>query len=306
MEARLGRVVPLVVAIALLGSGCTQGGGEPSPVTSSDEIATSSEKIDIGGRTLFLQCWGEPVGDEPTVLLMAGQGPSTSSWQSLAREFAAEGHHLCAYDRAGVGGSEPAPEATRTTQDQVDDLVALLDAADLQEPLVLAAHSLGSLPLVGFVSRAPERVAGVVLIEPWSPHVVAARRAALPPEQPDESAVLAEDRRFLTDYVVDPTQNSEHLLISASDEQVSLLLEQPGPIFGDIPVVVLSIPLPPPIPEIPDAFHRASIAAYTAGYQEFADEARRGTLIEVQDSGHDVHVDQPQVVMDAIRDVLAG
>ncbi len=306
MEARLGRVVPLVVAIALLGSGCTQEVDEPRPFASSEEIATSSEKIDIGGRTLFLQCWGEPVGDEPTVLLMAGQGPSTSSWQSMARELAAEGHHLCAYDRAGVGGSEPASEVTRTTEDQVDDLVALLDAADLQEPIVLAAHSLGSLPVVGFVSRAPERVAGVVLIDPWSPHVVAARRAALPPEQADESAVLAEDRRFLTDYVFDPMQNSERLLIDVSDQQVNVLLEKPGPIFGDLPVIVLAQPLPPPIPEMPDAFHRASIAAYSAGYQEFVDETTSGTLIEVQDTGHDIHVDQPDVVMDAIRDVLSG
>ncbi len=243
MEARVTRVVPIVVAIAVLGCGCTQGGNEPGSVgtqaSTAEGLATSSEKIDIGGRSLYLMCWGEPVADEPTVLLIAGQGPTTSSWELIAREFAAEGHHLCAYDRAGVGGSDPAPHASRTTQDQVADLVALLDAANLQEPIVLAAHSLGSLPAVGLVARAPERVTGVVLIEPWSPHVNAARRAALPPEQPDESPVLAEDRRFLTDYPFDPTQNSEHLLVSASDEQVAALLEEPGPIFGDIPVVVL-------------------------------------------------------------------
>jgi pimeloyl-ACP methyl ester carboxylesterase len=174
---------------------------------SADDVVETEEGIDIGGRSLHLECWGERVAGEPSVLLISGQGPTTSSWELMASEFAADGHHLCAYDRAGVGGSDPAPEASRTTEDQVTDLVALLDAADLQEPIVLAAHSLGSLPAVGLVDRAPERVAGVVLVDPWSPRVSAAQRAALPPEKPDASPVVADERRFLTDFLFDPAQN---------------------------------------------------------------------------------------------------
>ena len=116
MEARFGCVVSLAVVIALLGCGCAEGGDEPSPASTrdtsgtsdtADEIARSSEQIDIGGRSLHLQCWGERVAGEPTVLLITGQGPTTSSWELMASEFAADGHHLCSYDRAGVG------EATR-------------------------------------------------------------------------------------------------------------------------------------------------------------------------------------------------
>ena len=309
MEARVTRVVPIVVAIAVLGCGCTQGGNEPGSVgtqaSTADEIATSSEKIDVGGRSLYLKCWGEQVAGEPAVLLIAGQGPPTSSWEPLASEFAADGHNLCAYDRAGVGGSDPPAEASRSVQDQVMELLALLDAADLQEPMVVVAHSLGSLPAVGLVAHSPERVAGVVLIDPWSPRVAAAQRAALPPEQPEESAELAEERRFLNDVLLDPAQNAEHLVVSSGDEQVAALLDAPGPIFGDIPVVVLQAPLPPPLPGLPADYHAASIAAYSAGFKEFADESTRGTLIEVENTGHNIHDDQPQAVLDAIRDVMA-
>lgn len=315
MEARFRRVVTLAVAIALLGCGCAAGGGEPSPAGTrddsgtsgaADEIARTSEQIDIGGRSLHLKCWGERVAGEPTVLLLSGQGPTTSSWELMASELAADGHHSCAYDRAGVGGSEPAPEASRTTQDQVTDLEMLLDAAGLQEPVVLAAHSLGSLPAVGLVDSAPERVAGLVLVDPWSPRVSAAQRAALPPEKPDESPEVAEERRFLYDFLVDPAQNPEHLLLSACDDEVAMLLDEPGPIFGDLRVVVLRAPPLPPLPGLPDGYHAATLAAITAGHQEFAAESTRGTLIEVEDTGHNIHDDQPEVVMDAIRDVLAG
>ncbi len=224
----------------------------------------------------------------------------------MASDFAADGHHLCSYDRAGVGGSEPAPEAIRTMEDQVTDLVALLDAADLQEPVVLAAHSLGSHPAVGLVARAPERVAGVVLIDPWSPRVGVAQRAALPPEKPDESPEVAEERRFLTDFLFDPAQNPEHLLLAASDDEVASLLDEPGPIFGDLPTVVLRAPPLPYLPGLPRDYHEATLAAITAGHQEFAAESTRGTLIEVEDTGHNIQDDQPEVVLDAIRDAMAG
>ena len=315
MEARFRRVISLAVAIVLLGGGCAEGGDEPSPAATrdtsgtsdaADEIARSSEQIDIGGRSIHLECWGERVAGEPTVLLISGHELLTSSWELMASEFAADGHHLCAYDRAGVGGSDPAPEASRTTEDQVTDLVMLLDAADLQEPVVLVAHSLGSLPAVGLVHRAPERVAGVVLVDPWSPRVSAAQRAALPPKKPDESPELAEERRFLNDFLFDPAQNPEHLHLAASDQEVARLLDEPGPIFGDLPVVVLRAPPLPPLPGLPRSYHAATLATISDGHREFAAESTRGTLIEVEDSGHNIQDDQPEVVMDAIRDVMAG
>ena len=311
MEARFGLIASLAVVTALLGTGCAQGEDEQSPASTRDssgtsdgakEIDRSSDQIDIGGRSLHLECWGERAACEPTVLLITGQGPTTSSWELMASEFADDGHHLCAYDRAGVGQSDPAPEASRTTEDQVTDLVALLDAADLQEPVVLAAHSLGSLPAVGLVDRAPERVAGVVLVDPWSPRVSAALRAALPPEKADESPEVAEERRFLTD-LFDPAQNPEHLHVAASDEQVARLLDEPGPIFGDLPVVVLRAPPLPYLPGLPRDYHEATLAAITAGHKEFAAESTRGTLIEVEDTGHNIQDDQPGVVLDAIREV---
>jgi pimeloyl-ACP methyl ester carboxylesterase len=187
----------------------------------------------------------------------------------------------------------------------VTDLVALLDAADLQEPVVLAAHSLGSHPAVGLVARAPQRVAGVVLVDPLPPRVSAVQRAALPPETPGESPEVADERNFLTDVLFDPAQNPEHLLLAASDEEVAKLLDEPGPIFGDLPVVVLRGP-PLPLPGLPDTYRAATVAAFSDGFKEFAAESTRGILIEVEDTGHNIQDDQPQVVMDAIRDVMAG
>ncbi|HSV37534.1 MAG TPA: alpha/beta hydrolase, partial [Nocardioidaceae bacterium] len=224
----------------------------------------------------------------------------------LGTGLAAADHWACAYDRAGVGQSDAAPEARRTTRDQVSDLVALLDAAELEEPVVLVAHSFGSLPAVGLVDRAPERVAGVVLVDPLHPRVSAVQRAALPPQKVDESPEVSDERRFLMDYEFDPAQNRENLLRARSQEDVTILLDEPGAIFGDLPVVVLQAPELPYLPGLPRSYHRATVGAMLDGYRQFAAESTRGSLVQVEDTGHNIHEDQPGVVIDAILEVLAG
>jgi pimeloyl-ACP methyl ester carboxylesterase len=311
--------VAIAATTVLLAGGCTGKETDDPPRSSSqsrttdatnaesaDTVTDTEADIDIGGRTLYLRCWGQPVPDEPTILLLAGSGPTTSSWEPLAVDLASDRHHLCAYDRLGVGRSAAVLKSPRATKDQVDDLIALLDAAGLQEPVVVVAHSLGSLPAVGLVDRAPQRVAGVVLVDPRSPRVSAAARAALPPEKPNESPELAAERRFLNDYLYDPAQNPEHLLLADNEEEVKMMLDEPGPIFGDLPVVLLQAPELPFLPGLTHRYHEANVAAIAKGNEELVAESRRGTLIKVEDTGHNIQDDQPEVVMDAILDVLAG
>ncbi len=309
MEARVSLVAQLVLAIGLLVGGCGEDEEKPSPSSTSDapdEIVRSAEEVDIGGRTLHLECWGEPVDGESTVLLISGQGPTVSYWETMAAMFAAEGHHLCGYDRSGVGDSYPPTEPRRSLPDQVTELVTLLDGADLAEPVVVVAHSLGSLPTLGLADRAPERVSGVVLVDPWGPRVAPSTRAALPPETPDESEDLAVERQFLTNAMFDPSQNAEHVVLARCDEEAIDLLDEPGPLFGDLPVIVLQAPFPKRPAGLPRAYDAVARAAWVEANEEFAGESMRGTVIEVEDTGHDIHVDQPEVVMDAIREVLAG
>jgi len=307
----------IAATAVLVTGGCTGSEGDGSAGTPSESETTGSQTTDsqpaddvvseqdvnIGGRTLYLRCWGEGAAGEPTVLLMSGSGPTTSYWEPMAADLASDGHHLCAYDRLGVGRSDALPEGPRTTEDQVDDLLALLDEAELNEPVVLAAHSLGSLPAVGLVHRAPERVSGIVLIDPWSPRVSGAQRAALPPERPGESPELAEEREILDSWR-DPAQNLEHLALVENDADAMRLFDAPGPFFGDLPVVVLNRPPPPYDPGLPRPYHRAYVAALEAGAEELAAESTDGTLIWVEDTGHNIHEGRPEVVTDAILDVL--
>jgi pimeloyl-ACP methyl ester carboxylesterase len=303
--------IAIAATAALVTSGCGGSGGDDPPQSSRSRTSdaqpaaeVTEQDVDAGGHDLYLRCWGAEVPGEPTVLLLSGSGPPASIWETMAADLAADSHHLCAYDRLGIGRSDALPEGTRTTGDQVDDLVALLDAADLPEPVVLTAHSLASLLALGLVDRAPERVSGVVLVDPWLPRVGPVQQAALPPEEENESPELAEERAFLTDFRYDPAQNLEHLLLADEDKDAMRLLDAPGPFFGDLPVVVLQRPPPPYSPGLPRSWHRSGVVAIEAGGRELAAESTHGTFSTVQNTGHDIQVDRPEVVADAILDVM--
>ncbi len=317
MPPRVFFVASAAAAAALVLSGCS-GSDSDEAAGSSSESATaegsSSEKavaavetrddIDIGGRTLYLRCSGERVPGEPTILLMSGHEESTASWDPMAGDFAATGHWVCSYDRAGIGRSQPAPEARRTTKDQVADLVALLNAADLEEPVVLVAHSAGSMPAIGLAAKAPDLIAAVVFVDPLVPRLGDVQRAALPPEKPGESQELAHERAFLTEAQFDPTSNREKLVLAQGSREAVSWLEERGPLFGDRPVVVLQAPHPD-FPGLPKTFLAAEKAAIDEGNQELAAESAHGSVVQVEDTGHFIMIDRPDAVIDAILDVIA-
>lgn len=301
----LVRVLQLVALLAFGGCGGDDGPGSSGAESAATPTVAESSygEIDIGGRSLYYRCEGAAVGGQPTILLLAGGTLGHDSWSPMQQDYAERGHHVCSYDRAGVAGSDPAPEARRTSEDTVDDLLALTAALELEPPFVVVAHSAGALDAALLAEREPGLLAGVVLVDPLGPHLDDKARAALPPERQGESDALAEERHFLTVISYDPSQNPEHLAIADSGLLAATAIDRPGPLFGDVPMVVLQAPSPE-LPGLPADYVEALHAAIDADAQQYAHESTSGTLVRVDDTGHMVMLDQPASVMQAIDEVL--
>jgi pimeloyl-ACP methyl ester carboxylesterase len=260
--------------------------------------------IDVGGRTMRLVCAGPTDVKEPTILLEAGLGDDHRPWADVLRAMEPE-HRLCAYDRAGLGQSEPAAERSRTAADQVADLRALLDAADLHGPFVLGAHSYGPIVAILFTRAYPDDVAGLLFVDPRSPRVSARFRAALPDVAENEPDGLMQLRYSLDAFETDPVLNRENLNLAQSYEEANAALDTPGPFFGDRPVIVLSAGsslaaqagVPPDLAPTLDGIWRAT-------QQELADESTAGSLEVVPGSGHYIQTDRPQAVIDGLERIL--
>lgn len=121
--------------------------------------------VDIGnGRKLHIHVTGEGA---PTVVLEAGIGASSLSWQLVQPEIA-RFTTVCSYDRAGLGFSDQAC-TPRTPSAIARELRALLACSRLPAPYLLVGHSFGGLVAQQFAALFPKEVCGVVLADPLSP-----------------------------------------------------------------------------------------------------------------------------------------
>lgn len=128
------------------------------------------EKIDLGGRALRVVCAG-PRSDRPTVVLEHGAFGCAADWAVVQERLATKGLRSVAYDRAGLGHSDPGPKP-RDGRAIVADLGSLLRELDEPAPYVLVGHSMGGLMVRLFALTHPDQSVGVVLVDAVTPDIM--------------------------------------------------------------------------------------------------------------------------------------
>jgi pimeloyl-ACP methyl ester carboxylesterase len=118
--------------------------------------------VDVGGYRLHLQTAGEGQ-PPPTVILDAGMVSFSSNWAWVQPELAKVAR-VVAYDRAGLGWSDPGPKP-RDTGQSATELHEALQRIDIGGPYVLAGHSYGGLAVRAYAALYPKEVAGMVLVD---------------------------------------------------------------------------------------------------------------------------------------------
>lgn len=131
------------------------------------------EFVDVGGRRLRVVQAGPP-GARPLVVLEHGAFGCAADWAVVQDRLARKGFRSLAYDRAGLGHSDPGPQP-RDGRAIVGDLAALLRALDERGPVVLVGHSMGGLMVRLFTLTHPDRVLGVVLVDAVTPDILRLR-----------------------------------------------------------------------------------------------------------------------------------
>lgn len=116
------------------------------------------------GRFHFFSTGG---GDGPAVLLEAGISASSLSWRGIHDRLPAS-CRTWSYDRPGYGWS-PASKLPRVIPQLLSELHALVESLAPGGPLILVGHSFGGLLLRHYAARHPETVAGLVLLDPLEP-----------------------------------------------------------------------------------------------------------------------------------------
>ena len=170
------RPIILAVTAALLLAGGCGGGHEDTPSekaaertpTAAVESASREVAASVDGRELSGHCSGTQKQGSPAILLDSGMGGGQHQLSDIEERFA-ERTLVCAYDRAGVGASDPPAKTPRPVTELVADLDAFATAADARPPYLLAGHSMGANVVFMYTQAHPEKVAGFVAMNPVPP-----------------------------------------------------------------------------------------------------------------------------------------
>jgi pimeloyl-ACP methyl ester carboxylesterase len=241
----------------------------------------------VGAYRLFIKCSGEAREGTPVVVLDAGHGDTSDTWDPVQPEVARFAR-VCSYDRAGTGKSDAAPKP-RTSEDIVRDLHALLANAGIKPPYVLVGHSFGGLNARLYASRYPEEVVGMVLVDSSHEDQDDRALALMPPE------VLKQAKP--EDMVVPSPEGV--------DFKKSFAQVRAADWHSDIPLIVLTQgrrfnPEDYRVPSLAPKFQQLHMELQ----RDLARRSSRGRQIVAEKSGHYIQRDQPELVVDAIRQVV--
>ena len=240
--------------------------------------------VDVDGHHLYIHCTGT---GSPAVILEAGYHDTAGTW-SLVKPEIATFTRACAYDRAGLGQSEPG-SGPEDAGHVVEELHTLLENAGLQGPYVLVGHSLGGPYVRLYAGRYREDVAGLVLVDSAHPDQFRRQAAVLPPESPGDSESVKFYRDWFASATPDPTLGPS--------------LFEPGSL-GDLPLAVLTAMDKRRADDFPEALNQQFNQIWMELQEELAQLSTDSIHLLAWDSQHFVQQDQPELVVETVRQVV--
>jgi pimeloyl-ACP methyl ester carboxylesterase len=321
----LALLIVLVVATLLLGA-----------KAKADLIAqypALGPMVDVGGYRLHIDCQGN---GSPTVVMEAGLTEPSLMW-SLVQPQVSAPTRVCGYDRAGLGWSDVSPKP-RTAEVMVEELHTLLQNANIAAPYVMVGHSTGGMLVRLYAHSYPAEVVGMVLVD--SQHEEQFARLSTEIQQavkvnfaqsdqdlPLYRAVVATGIGALvpafraladTPQLPSPAREAISALALSNPKFVETRVAEQDAIFeslaqvraahitslGNIPLIVLYRGISDtPMPDMtPDAEKQWWFELQT----ELTALSPQGKLVLADRSGHHIQLDQPNLVIDAIEQVLTA
>ncbi len=324
---RIGLGLICLIAVLLL-SGATY----QFISTKIDESAypPPGKLVDVGGYRLHINCSGE---GGPTVVFDAGMGCNSLDW-ALVQPEVAKFTRVCSYDRAGNGWSDESP-LERTSQNIVDELHALLKKSGEKGPYILVGHSFGGPNIRLYASKYPDEVSGVVLVDsshedqlqempdwpqsffekllthpniaPFLTSIGLTRILNHLPQSQEHVKAFPLDiqQTYLatmstTKYIRTVTQEHEKF------EQSLKQLKNAGGRLGNKPLIVITAgkPLSSEDTGYPKEFTDKLANLWEAHQKDLVTKSTKGKRIIAEHSGHMIPHEQPEIIIEAIREVV--
>lgn len=304
------------------------------PIMAQTGFPPTGKLVDAGGHLLHLNITGK---GSPAVILENGSGDFSFVW-SLVQPEISKVTTVVSYDRAGYAWSEPGP-GPRTARQIAFELHTALHNAGLKPPYVLVGQSFGGFLVRAFARYYHTEVVGMVLVEavqedqrifmgsdtPMKIRSFAKGRVTPSPQQQFKPQVVVSKDSVRLNTEIDPPLDrlppniqemqiwaqSQPQFIAAvqaemdwSPEDVADLYRHKGDpayMLGNMPLIVLTRGSG----GYGGRSDSAALEAERLGLQkELANLSSNSQHIIDKNSGHNIHLEDPQLVINSIKEVL--
>jgi pimeloyl-ACP methyl ester carboxylesterase len=274
--------------------------------------------VDVDGHLMHIFCHGK---GSPTVVVEQGIGVQATRWTPLNARLA-EITTVCAYDRAGMGYSEPVGHPTPSTE-VASNLHKLLRNAGITDGIVLVGWSAGGMYAREFYRQFPGQVQGMVLVD--SSHEQQRSRMPFPDvgsfntlkldgylapigwmrlsgkvEGWFANSALPESLRDRLIALNLRSHMPRARLAEVEGFESDLAANRSPPNLGSLPLVVLSQGKPD------DPFMQENLKTWFGLQDELAHLSTNGSHIVATQSAHAIFHSEPDLIVNAVRDVVTA
>lgn len=254
------------------------------------ESGVQATGVQVARKGYSLQA--EQQGQGPVVVVFeSGFGQGAGVWKDTIANLGA-GFTSITYARAGLGksGTDGAP---KTIEQHVQDLGAVIDALAPDRKVVLIGHSYGGLLATEFARQHPQRLLGLVLVDPAT---MGQRHDFL---RADRERVLADDKALLT--MLPPTMAEDYKLLIAQLDNAAAATPRSLP---DLPVALLTATQVAAEPFVFEETAQGK-SLWKRQHADLFAGVSRG-MHQYYVTGHNIHRENPKAVAEAIRFVAAA
>lgn len=324
MKTKVVRIISILMLVVLILALGTLIAGAIAKANLAKLYPAPGQLVDVGSYKMHINCTGQ---GSPTVILEAGMGNYSLFWAHVQPEVA-RFTRVCSYDRVGFGWSEPGPQS-RTANAEVAELHTLLVNAYVEGPHVLVGHSLGGMLVRVYAHNYPDEVVGLVLVDSYHeerpirlPILAKANQEAVRQfrmfDQLSSIGLMALAPQTIPNPGLPDEAYAQLQAITATTGYFKMFLAELNAVeessaevralritsFGNMPLIVLSAGHGDAIASLSDAENQQVWKELQVEQSELVALSSASKQIIAEQSGHFIQLDQPELVIDAIREML--
>ena len=261
-------------------------------------ILNKGHYTSLQGKKQFVIVEGEKKG-KPTIVFLSGKGRMEHDFRDVYKEVK-KTNQIFAYDRAGIGQSESLNNS-RTIDVMANELNELLMLENIAPPYILVGHSLGGHIMRCFMNLYPEKVAGLIFVDPTS-------------EARSQDIILKKsDRKIYDSEMRGYSNNIKKTVGEAAESKYCFDPDTSGYATNHRLVKDLKFPVEIPVTvvvstkeDIHNQFSLKEINYRLKFFRNWKEKNPNMKLVLTAQSSHFIQMDEPELVISEINEVLSG